>query len=66
MLENGIGMPGGKRWTFTLTEDQVACKANCIMVHEFNISDALTSSNPNCPVTDLKFMADDGTGQPLP
>jgi hypothetical protein len=53
-------MPGGMRWNFTLTEEQLACKENWMFVHEFNISDTLVSSNPNCPITDLKVMADDG------
>jgi hypothetical protein len=60
MLSYGIGFLGGMRWNFTMNESQVACKENCMFVHEFRIHDALISSNLNCPITDVKVMADDG------
>jgi hypothetical protein len=65
MLSNGVGFATGVRWNFTLNEDQVACKAvppqqDCMFVHEFNITDTLVSSNPNCPIIDIKVMEDDG------
>jgi hypothetical protein len=60
MISYGVGIPGGMRHNFTMNETQVACKVNCMFVHEWQISDTLVSSNPNCPITDLKVMEDDG------
>jgi hypothetical protein len=39
MMSYGVGIPGGIRWNFTLNESQVACKENCMFVHEWPISD---------------------------
>jgi len=52
-----------------MTEEQVACKPSsanrCMFIHEFEISDVLQSSNPYCPIVDLKIMEDDGKGNVL-
>jgi len=47
-----------------MTEEQVACKVSsanrCIHLHEFHIGDVLQSSNPDCPIVEVKIMEDDG------
>jgi hypothetical protein len=65
MQMGGIGMPGKPRWPFALTEEEVTCKTDCKFISEFEISEVLVSSDPNCPITNLKIMEDDGNGQPL-
>jgi len=69
LSQGGIGMPGKPRYAFTLTEEQVACKpsaaspyVSCMFLHEFHIGDVLQSSNPDCPIVEVKIMEDDGQG----
>jgi hypothetical protein len=60
----GIGSPGNMRYNFTLNQDLIAMK---VMVKDFNVADdefPLMSSYPHCPILDLKFMEDDGQGNP--
>jgi len=60
----GIGSPGGQRFNFTLSEELMATK---VMTLEFNVADdefPLGSSIDGCPIIDLKFMEDDGYGNP--
>jgi len=58
----------GKRFNAGLTEDQLWCEGEeCIEVSpEWEANDgALKSSDPECPIIDVKMMYDDGNGIPL-
>jgi len=57
--------PADHRFNMTLNHTQITCKTDCVLVNEFEIKDApLVSSSPFCPITDFKFMHDDGNGNP--